>query len=181
MRRALVIAAVVLGGSVLGTAIVVGLANQDQAAEPVAVSPLVPEAGGGKPAPALDQPALSGAGRVSLAAYRGKTVVLNFWASWCPPCRAEAPELLAFARAHPGIQMVSMDTTDDPAYGRRFATSAGWSWPIGAIRDGEPALQAWRVNGGLPQTVVIGPDGTIRWRKLGGTTAAELAALVKAS
>jgi len=170
----------VLAGAAIGSALVVGLANQDQVAKPSAVSPIKPEAGGGRQAPPLDLQSLAGPGRVSLAAYRGKTVVVNFWSSTCGPCRAEAPELVAFAGAHPTVQMLSVDTTDGTGDGRRFAASAGWTWPIGEMKDGDKGLETWRIAA-LPQTFVIGPDGAVLWHKLGGTTAAELGSLVKGS
>ena len=57
----------------------------------------------GDPAPDKQLPTLEGSGKASLANYRGRWVLLNFWASWCEPCRDEAPALEEFTRSTPGI------------------------------------------------------------------------------
>ncbi len=117
----------------------------------------------GEPAP-LFQVALRGGGELDLAASRGDVVVLNFWASWCPPCRAEAPVL---ARAHDRLQRergarlvgLAMDARSLP-----FANRLGMTYPQ-ALATQEIA-QSYRVEM-LPTTVVIDRAGRVAWSYVG--------------
>ena len=110
-------------------------------------------------APAFSVPALEGDGSVSLAAHRGRPVVLNFWASWCEPCREEMPELARFARDTPGIDVVGLAVNDRPADSRRFAREAGAAFELGVDRDADTAAE-YGVTG-LPVTVVIDERGRV--------------------
>jgi thiol-disulfide isomerase/thioredoxin len=175
MRRSVAVTLTIIGGALVGSALVVGLSHQGDVAAPGAV-PTIPAEKDGRPAPPLAGPRLVGGGTVDLASYAGKTVVVNFWASWCIPCRAEAPELVAFSAAHPGVQMVSVDVADSLPDARAFAAHAGWRWPI--MVGSDVTAQTWLATA-LPKTVVISPAGNVVWRKTGGTTRAELASLVK--
>jgi thiol-disulfide isomerase/thioredoxin len=156
---------------------VVGLMHQDDVTAP-STSPLAPaQLKEGTAAPPIQGEALDGSGRLDLAAYRGRPVVVNFWASWCGPCRTEAPQLVAFSKAHPDVQMLSVNS-DDPSHGAAvaFARKSQWVWP--SVFDPSADIQhAWGV-GGLPATFLVDADGKLRARKLGGTTAAELTSLV---
>jgi thiol-disulfide isomerase/thioredoxin len=179
MRRALVAAGLVAVVAGVGGLLVVGLANQDEAtAPPSSVSPLAPQKlAAGKPAPAIDGGSLDGAGTLDLAAYRGKPVVVNFWASWCAPCRSEAPQLLQFAKAHPDVQMLSVNSSDpSKTDALDFARQAKWTWP--SVYDPSGKFQQAYGVGGLPATFLIDASGDLRARKLGGTTAQELDQLV---
>src|SRR5690349_14169878 len=80
--------------ALLAVALIALLATRPSASDVLADSPLV-----GRPAPAVRGAALTG-GTVSLSQYRGRYVVLNFFASWCPPCQIEEPQLVEFAAAH---------------------------------------------------------------------------------
>lgn len=117
--------------------------------------------GKGKPAPALTLPSLNGEGEVSLAKFRGDVVVVNFWASWCDPCKREAPALESFWRKHreDGIKVVGVDVQDVRADGLAFARRYGLSFPLARDRDRE-AGEAWGLTG-LPETFVVDGEGRI--------------------
>jgi cytochrome c biogenesis protein CcmG, thiol:disulfide interchange protein DsbE len=101
---------------------------------------------------------------VSLRDYRGQTVVLNFWASWCIPCRHEFP-LLAQIDARDKVAVLGVVYNDSVANARKFMTAHNGTWP-GLVDDGQIA-RGYRVGPGIPATIVINPDGTIRRRNLG--------------
>jgi cytochrome c biogenesis protein CcmG, thiol:disulfide interchange protein DsbE len=89
-----------------------------------------------KVAPTPELPKLDGAGKSSLAAYKGKVVLLNYWASWCQPCRQEAPLLQRWqARLEKGGGTVlGIDVLDVDNDARAFARKYGLTYPI--LRDG---------------------------------------------
>ncbi len=87
---------------------------------------------------------------VSLAAYAGKPIVLNIWASWCTGCREEARDPAAFADAHPEAQVIGLDTQDNDDDARAFYRAFGWTHP--SIRDPSGELAARLRLQGLPTT-----------------------------
>ena len=96
----------------------------------------------------------------TLDELRGQTVVLNFWASWCGPCRAEMPELARFHRDYPEIPLIGLAVdsgTEDEV--RRAAQGLSMSWRV-ALADTR-LTRAWEVDS-LPTTVVLGPKGEVR-------------------
>lgn len=97
----------------------------------------------------------------SLAAYRGKIVVMNLWASWCPPCRAEMPDLerLETQYAARGVIVVGVNQGESAARAAAFATSLGITFPIW-IDDQQQYGRVYAALG-LPTTVVIGRDGVV--------------------
>jgi cytochrome c biogenesis protein CcmG/thiol:disulfide interchange protein DsbE len=114
-----------------------------------------------KRAPELDLPRLSGAGRSSLAAYRGKVVVLNFWASWCVPCRKESPLLERWHRriSRRGGTVLGVDVLDISSDARGFIRDFKLSYPM--LRDkGGDTLDAFGVIA-YPETFVIDRGGRI--------------------
>jgi thiol-disulfide isomerase/thioredoxin len=124
--------------------------------------------------PELELADLAGA-KVALARYDGRPLLLNFWASWCPPCTAEMPMLDAFARAHPELQVVGVAV--EPAQAARdYLAEHPVGYPIllgSADSPDESALFGNR-RGVLPYTVLIGADGRIRKRRAGAFTEDEL-------
>lgn len=126
----------------------------------------------GRPAPPLPSAVLQ-APKTSLASLRGKPALINFWASWCEPCRKEAPELERFARSLGGAgRLVGVDYTDQPDNGREFVHKYGWSFPILSDPDGVYGAR-YRFSG-LPTTVVLDPQGTIVETLRGPQTVADL-------
>lgn len=108
-----------------------------------------------------------GGNKVDIATFRGKVVLLNFWASWCPPCRAEFPSLEAFYRkmkSDPGLVILSINEDDDAAMGREFILSKGYTIPV-YTRAGN--LPADVFSGSLPTTVVLDKRGVVRMKEEG--------------
>lgn len=122
-----------------------------------------------KPAPALTGTTLTG-DRFDLGALRGKVVVLNVWASWCAPCRAEAPNLEQVWQATraDGVAFVGLNTRDEPDNARAFERKAGISYPSIVDRDGQ-LLVAFRGTlppAAIPTTLVIDRAGRMAARAL---------------
>jgi cytochrome c biogenesis protein CcmG/thiol:disulfide interchange protein DsbE len=115
-----------------------------------------------KPAPALELSRLGGKGKRALADYRGRVVVLNFWASWCEPCRAESPLL---QRWHNRISadgqgtVLGVDVLDVESDARDFVTKYGLRYPMLRDKDGD-ALGDFGVVA-YPETFVIDRRGRI--------------------
>jgi cytochrome c biogenesis protein CcmG/thiol:disulfide interchange protein DsbE len=131
----------------------------------------------GKPAPALDVAGFDGA-PVSLAALRGKPALLNFWATWCGPCKEELPLLQRFADAQHGRWTVlGVDELESASDVRAFAQSLHVAYPLALDRDGA-AGQRYRV-GGLPSTFILDAQGIVRAVHLGPLTADLLAGYAK--
>jgi peroxiredoxin len=99
---------------------------------------------------------------VSLADYHGQWVLVNNWATWCPPCRAEMPELNAFYEAHKdeGFVLIAISSGDTKAQIADFTQQFGLSFPM--WQDPTSAsLRAFRMEY-LPSSFVIDPSGTVR-------------------
>jgi cytochrome c biogenesis protein CcmG, thiol:disulfide interchange protein DsbE len=114
-----------------------------------------------KQAPRIELPRLSGEGSGSLADYRGKVVVLNFWASWCDPCRAESPLLERWhgRLTRSGGTVLGVDVLDVSSDAREFIREFGLSYPMLRDRDGD-ALKEFGVVA-YPETFVIDRGGRI--------------------
>jgi cytochrome c biogenesis protein CcmG/thiol:disulfide interchange protein DsbE len=117
----------------------------------------------GDPAPTTSLPRLQGGGAESLSAYRGRWVLVNFWASWCVPCRQEAPELEEFQRQHGNkdFTVVGIDTRDLSGDGVAFVKKFGLSYP--QLRDGNGDAGNEFGTTGVPENYLIAPDGRVRW------------------
>jgi peroxiredoxin len=123
----------------------------------------------GTPAPDFALPRLDG-GQLRLSDLRGRPVLVNFWASWCAPCRSEMPALDRVAREYEdaGLVVVGVNQLEDPQTVSQFVQEFSLSFPIALDRDGV-ASRDWRVYG-IPQTYLVGPDGVIRKAWVGPLT-----------
>ena len=147
-RQALAIgAAAVAGAAVLVVGTVVATRNSG----PAPVSS--PSGAGNGRAVSLAGPDPITGKRVELAQYRGKPVVINIWASWCPGCIAEAGDLRRFAEAHSEAQVIGVDIQDTPAGARDFYRRWGWTWP--SVSDPSGELAARLGLQGLPTTLFL--------------------------
>ncbi|MDX8402812.1 MAG: TlpA disulfide reductase family protein [Mariprofundaceae bacterium] len=100
----------------------------------------------------------------SLADYKGKPVVLHFWASWCPPCRSEMPKLEAWSEAHKDVELIVVTLDRNIADAAAFLESKDIGFP--ALQGDMMRAQKLGVRG-LPTTLVIGPDSTVRKTRIG--------------
>ena len=122
----------------------------------------------GVPAPLFTAPDLKG-GRVALADARGKTVLLNFWASWCTPCRDEFPVLRRVESRHRNVMVIGVIFDDKASPAAKFMNEQHADWP--AVQDPNGQIAAAYGVGqkpGIPVTVVIDSQGVARIRHYGG-------------
>ena len=127
----------------------------------------------GKPAPAFALEALDGS-TVSLEQYKGKVIVLNFWSSWCIPCKEENPALTDMWERYRGTDVVLLGIVfqDSADAARAYTARLGNSWPSMFDDSGRVAL-SYGVFG-PPETYFIGPDGIIAGRHIGPIDGATL-------
>ena len=135
-----------------------------------------PAAAVGRAAPAFRLRALDGS-LTELTDHRGQYVLLNFWASWCGPCRGETPELQAFfERQSPGLVVLGVNQQETVETAREFAEAFGVTYPIPLDTDGQVS-STYRVSTGLPVSFLIDPEGVIQRIHLGALTGDDLAEL----
>jgi cytochrome c biogenesis protein CcmG/thiol:disulfide interchange protein DsbE len=135
----------------------------------------IPSALIGKPAPAFALAAMPGLNAngapvpgLSRDDLLGRVTVVNFWASWCAPCQIEHPQLMRLAR-EPGVRLVGIDYKDTAENGRRFLTRNGVPFAaVGMDTEGRASIDFGVY--GVPETFIIGPDGTIRDKLVGIVT-----------
>jgi peroxiredoxin len=119
-----------------------------------------PAALAGQTAPSFAVPQLNG-GTSALDAYRGRVVVMNLWASWCPPCRAEMPDLQHLYQAYHtrNVVVLGVDQGESASRVGAFAQSLGIHYPI--LLDQQQQYGRVYAALGLPTTIVIDPNGVV--------------------
>jgi thiol-disulfide isomerase/thioredoxin len=129
-------------------------------------------------APSFALKSLSGSGSIKLDTCGGRVIVVNFWASWCGPCRAETPALnraWQHWKSHL-VTFIGVDTRDAKADGRSFTHGTHISYSVGYDGSGRTA-RTYGV-GALPATFVISPRGRVVARFLGAVAAQDLSAAI---
>ncbi len=131
----------------------------------------VPSALIGRPAPMLALPALEGSNKPALdpSSFKGNVSVVNVWASWCAPCRAEHPFLVRLS-SDKRIRIAGINYKDQPANALKFLSQLGNPFAaIGVDGAGRAAID-WGVYG-VPETFLVGRDGRILYKQVGPITA----------
>jgi len=130
----------------------------------------------GSPAPEIKLAGLSG-DPVSLSDQLGRPVIVNFWATWCVPCRQELPLLAGAVRDHPNLVALAVDEGEDAATVRSFLGDVlGDRQPLTALLDGRSEVGQRYAVGGLPVSVFVDAGGTVRMLAIGRLDAGRLAA-----
>ena len=115
--------------------------------------------------PLLDLTDLQGQ-RWTSASLKGRAVVLNFWATWCPPCKEELPSLQTLHEiggGHPVV--IGINVRETASHVRRYLASTGMNFPV--VLDPQAEMAKRFGVTAFPTTLLIAPDGQIRWRVLG--------------
>jgi cytochrome c biogenesis protein CcmG, thiol:disulfide interchange protein DsbE len=165
----------VVASGALGVVIlllIVLLATRDPASDRQVDSPLL-----GRTAPRIEGTTIAGRDFDS-ATYDGRWLVVNFFATWCVPCVQEHPELVAFQRAQREAgqaNVISVVFDDDESSARQFFERNGGDWPV--VLAAQTVIADWGVRG-VPESFVVDPSGTVRYKLIGGVTAQGLSELV---
>jgi len=146
-------------------------------------TPAAPIGAGGGPALAAGAPApdfklktLDG-GEASLSEFRGRPVLINFWASWCPPCRLEMPDLVRAYEAHKaegfvilGIDLTFQDSIPDV---QAFVEEFNMTFPVLLDETGVVTTEVYRLRG-LPMSIFVGRTGIVSRMHIGALTAGQI-------
>ena len=127
--------------------------------------------------PNVELPCLGDGPPVNLSTLRGIPLVVNVWASWCPPCIEEMPILAQAARELEGtVQFIGIDYQDDPARGLELLTAVGVEFP--SVIDSDASVRAPLAIPGPPVTYFVNPDGVIAGRWDGSITSEKAFAIL---
>ena len=128
----------------------------------------------GSTVPSPELPLLNGKGSRSVSDYRGRWVLVNFWASWCGPCREESPALQSFQQRYggPRFTVLGVDTRDLSGDGAAFVREFGLTYP--QLRDGDGDAAHDYGTTGVPENFLVDPSGRLRLARRGPVTEAYL-------
>ncbi|MFT5680096.1 MAG: cytochrome c biogenesis protein CcmG/thiol:disulfide interchange protein DsbE [Myxococcota bacterium] len=132
----------------------------------------------GKPAPSFSLATLEG-DPVSLSDLAGTPTVLNFWSTWCQPCKAEHPHLVAAAQAYKGrgVAFLGVLYNDEPIAARRFLAQNGFGFPT--LYDPTQRVVVDYGVTGVPETFIIDATGTVVFKKPGPVVEGELESILE--
>ncbi len=141
----------------LYAALALSQTQRDRASQPLTSIPVAVN----YPAPDLKLITLQGQS-AALKDYSGQVILVNLWATWCPPCRAEMPVLQAYYEAHQpqGFALIAVNAGDSPTEVLAFVDNAGLTFPVW-LDPKDAALRAFRTNA-LPSSFVIDRSGQVR-------------------
>ena len=163
-------------GAVLVAALAVGLTRGGGDTARLATDG--PSLTGTAPAPTVKGRDLVTGAPIDLASYKGKPVFINVWASWCGPCRKEAPEILRFTKEHPEVVFLGVDVNEPRSRGRAFNAEAGWTHPSIFDPGGDVGVDRLKVAN-LPNTIYIDAKGKLRGRTEGPVTFDDLVSVAR--
>ncbi|MCB9422286.1 MAG: TlpA family protein disulfide reductase [Ardenticatenaceae bacterium] len=160
---------------IVGVMLLLWMALQSGGSQPVASAPEVPEQG--KSAPNFTSPVLSG-GEVALADYSGDVVIVNFWATWCPPCKAEMPGINAFYERHQeeGLVVLAVNAKESESLVRPFIEASGFTFPV-LLDPAGSVVNQYQIRS-FPTTLIIDRDGVVRHIQVGMISEQELESIV---
>ena len=119
----------------------------------------------GQRAPSIEGSLMSG-GALDFESLRGKPTMLIFWASWCGPCRQEAPEIASIAQQHgAAINLLAVNAGEPLAVAQRAAKEMAIRWPV--VMDSDGSIQSLYNVSGIPLVVILDADGVVRHRNNG--------------
>ncbi len=148
----------IAGGMVLGVALALIWVGDSDVPAPI---------GRGAPAPDFQLDRLDGEDPIALSDFRGRVVLVNFWATWCKPCEDEMPSMERLYRAlHPsGFELVAVSVDEDPSEVAAFRDRLAITFPI-ALDPGQEVSRLYQTTG-FPESLLVDRDGTVVERYVG--------------